>query len=135
MKERKKRRKEKEKAKDVYVDGGLLCNYPIHAFDGKLSRSQLNKYILEIRSNLSNNYMLSCIFRSTKRIFKRGCNIYLFLFIRSFSFYIKLFTQSSLFMHLIVGLLFWTDHRNFKEGLRYRFSHVYMYIICLLFLH
>lgn len=19
---------------DVYVDGGLLCNYPIHAFDG-----------------------------------------------------------------------------------------------------
>lgn len=20
---------------DVYVDGGLLCNYPIHAFDGK----------------------------------------------------------------------------------------------------
>ena len=21
---------------DVYVDGGLLCNYPIHAFDGKL---------------------------------------------------------------------------------------------------
>ena len=24
---------------DVYVDGGLLCNYPIHAFDGKLSCS------------------------------------------------------------------------------------------------
>jgi predicted acylesterase/phospholipase RssA len=22
---------------DVYVDGGLLCNYPIHAFDGKYS--------------------------------------------------------------------------------------------------
>ena len=22
---------------DVYVDGGLLCNYPIHAFDGKWS--------------------------------------------------------------------------------------------------
>ena len=21
---------------DVYVDGGLLCNYPIHAFDGKV---------------------------------------------------------------------------------------------------
>ena len=20
---------------DVYVDGGLLCNYPIHAFDGE----------------------------------------------------------------------------------------------------
>lgn len=20
---------------DLYVDGGLLCNYPIHAFDGK----------------------------------------------------------------------------------------------------
>lgn len=19
---------------DIYVDGGLLCNYPIHAFDG-----------------------------------------------------------------------------------------------------
>lgn len=21
---------------DVYIDGGLLCNYPVHAFDGKL---------------------------------------------------------------------------------------------------
>lgn len=20
---------------DVYIDGGLLCNYPVHAFDGK----------------------------------------------------------------------------------------------------
>ena len=22
---------------DYYVDGGVLCNYPIHSFDGKLS--------------------------------------------------------------------------------------------------
>lgn len=21
--------------KDIYVDGGVLCNYPIHCFDGK----------------------------------------------------------------------------------------------------
>ena len=25
---------------DVYIDGGLLCNYPIHVFDGK------TKYLL-----------------------------------------------------------------------------------------
>ena len=24
-----------EDTSDVFVDGGLLCNYPIHAFDGK----------------------------------------------------------------------------------------------------
>ena len=34
---------------DVYVDGGLLCNYPIHAFDGKryfaYSILSLNKII------------------------------------------------------------------------------------------
>ena len=23
---------------DIYVDGGFLCNYPIHAFDGKFCR-------------------------------------------------------------------------------------------------
>ena len=22
--------------KDMYVDGGLLCNYPVHVFDGKI---------------------------------------------------------------------------------------------------
>ena len=25
---------------DVYVDGGLLCNYPIHAFDGMYNVSR-----------------------------------------------------------------------------------------------
>ena len=22
--------------KDMYVDGGILCNYPVHVFDGKI---------------------------------------------------------------------------------------------------
>ena len=22
--------------RDMYVDGGLLCNYPVHVFDGKI---------------------------------------------------------------------------------------------------
>ena len=26
---------------DVYVDGGLLCNYPIHAFDGESSKPSI----------------------------------------------------------------------------------------------
>ena len=27
---------------DLYIDGGLLCNYPIHAFDGKIYIRLLN---------------------------------------------------------------------------------------------
>ena len=27
---------------DIFVDGGLLCNYPIHAFDGKLLLNNFN---------------------------------------------------------------------------------------------
>ena len=27
---------------DVYVDGGLLCNYPIHAFDGMYKNIYIN---------------------------------------------------------------------------------------------
>lgn len=37
---------------DVYVDGGLLCNYPIHAFDGMYLAlghgSQCNGIVLDI---------------------------------------------------------------------------------------
>mgnify|MGYP001803140226 CR=1 FL=1 len=24
--------------KDMYVDGGILCNYPVHVFDGKICK-------------------------------------------------------------------------------------------------
>ena len=24
--------------KDMYVDGGILCNYPVHVFDGKIQK-------------------------------------------------------------------------------------------------
>jgi hypothetical protein len=32
--------------KDVYVDGGVLCNYPLHAFDGKFTNLTLQYAIL-----------------------------------------------------------------------------------------
>jgi hypothetical protein len=38
---------------NVYVDGGLLCNYPIHAFDGKL-----HIYLDDHKPGTADNYKI-----------------------------------------------------------------------------
>ena len=52
-------RHKKYSEKDVYVDGGFLCNYPIHAFDGKSVQKQPPKGVLSKRcsENMQQIYM------------------------------------------------------------------------------